>query len=281
MSPQTSTRILDWSGSVAGKPAAEVAAWVRSWDMHRASVGMAAINAVLNPDSGSLLQQSTLASGPVANLSVFEWFLPFIRGKKIVVVGRYPDLERYQKQLDMTVLERQPGVGDLPDTACEYLLPQAEWVFLTGSSIANKTFPRLAELSSNANVVLMGPSVPWLPELADFGIDFLAGVSINEPAVLRRVIAEGGGKRIFEGYVNYHIIDLGQRKMDLIKSSIEDVVARREFLKQEMENWYSENRKAGFPWRDELEKVDQELSELDLRFKRIWDLRHDEKTRIH
>jgi len=68
----------------------------------------------------------------------------------------------------MQVLERQPGPGDLPDPMAEYLVPEADWVLLTAISIPNKTFPRLAELSHDAKLVLMGPTVPWLEEPAEF-----------------------------------------------------------------------------------------------------------------
>jgi hypothetical protein len=70
-----------------------------------------------------------------------------LQNQRIIVVGRYPGLERYANELDITVPERQTGSGDLPDPACEFLLPEADWVFLTASLIPNKTFPRLTELA--------------------------------------------------------------------------------------------------------------------------------------
>jgi uncharacterized protein len=81
-------------------------------------------------------------------------------------------------------------------------------VFLTATSIVNKTFPRLVELSQNAKLVLMGPTLPWLPELADMGINYLAGVAVTQPEALRQTIAEGGGTRIFDTGVQYHVLKL-------------------------------------------------------------------------
>lgn len=92
--------------------------------------------------------------------------------------------------------------------ACEYLSPAADWVFLTATSIANKTFPRLVELAQHAELVLMGPTVPWLPELADMGIDYLAGIAVIDPTGLRQTIAEGGGTRIFDQGVQCHVLKL-------------------------------------------------------------------------
>jgi uncharacterized protein (DUF4213/DUF364 family) len=169
---------------------------------------MAAINSVINSASPLLTQAQPLSPQGSANLAVFEHFLPLIRGKRVVIIGRYPGLAQYEQEADITVLERQPIAQDLPDTACEYLLPEADWVFLTATSIANKTFPRLVELSQQAELVLMGPTTPWLPELADMGINYLAGVNVTHPDGLRQTIAEGGGTRIFDSGVQYCILKL-------------------------------------------------------------------------
>ena len=59
--------------------------------------------------------------------------------------------------------ERRPLGGDLPDQAGEYLLGRQDCVCITGSAVANKTLPRLLELSRSAYVVLVGPSVPLAP----------------------------------------------------------------------------------------------------------------------
>jgi uncharacterized protein (DUF4213/DUF364 family) len=209
MTPGGAPRTLPWSGSLAGQPLMELAPWLRAWDPHAASIGLAAVNAALNSaDNPVLARAAPLAGSGPGNLAVFEHFAPQLAGRRVVVIGRYPGLEAYARQLDLTVLERQPGAGDLPDPACEYVLPQADWVFLTASSLANKTFPRLAELSRAATTVLMGPGTPWLSDLALFGIDYLAGVEVLDHDALRRTVAEGGGVRLFQGPVRYRLADL-------------------------------------------------------------------------
>lgn len=209
MSPAIPTRTLPWSGTLTGKKIMGLAAWIESWNPYEATIAMATINAAINHGNPLLRTAETIqtANSP-ANLAVFEWFKPQLQGKKTVVVGRYPGLERYAGELDLAVLERQPGADDLPDPACEYILPEADWVFLTASSIPNKTFPRLAELAKDAKLVLMGPTVPWLTELSGFGVDYLAGIRIGQPEKLRQAIAEGGGTRIFECGAEYCVTNL-------------------------------------------------------------------------
>lgn len=211
MSPVVATRTLPWSGTITGRALSEVAAWVRSWNPHEAVLGMAAVNAALNRDLSALGSRSDLGDAPgPANLAVFEHFRAALAGKRVAVIGRYPGMERLESELGLTVLERTPGDGDLPDPACEYVLPRSDWVFITASSLPNKTFPRLAELARNAQTVLMGPGTPWLAELADFGIDYLAGTRVVDGEALRRTVAEGGGVRIFGGAMRYFLARVGR-----------------------------------------------------------------------
>jgi uncharacterized protein (DUF4213/DUF364 family) len=211
MSPGTPTRTLSWPGTLGGRCVCDLATWVRSWNPYEATVGMAAINSVINADSDlAALATPLLPYGP-ANLAVFEHFATRLAGKRVVVVGRYPGLETLELDWQLSILERQPGPGDLPDPAAEYLLPEADWVFLTATSIPNKTFPRLAELSRDARVVLMGPTVPWLEGLANYRIDYLAGVAVDDGEALHRTVAEGGGTRIFETGVRYRVLALADR----------------------------------------------------------------------
>jgi uncharacterized protein (DUF4213/DUF364 family) len=208
MSPGTLTRTLTWPGTLAGRPVRELADWLRSWDPHESTVAMAAANAAINAASLLARCAEPLTSAGPANLAVFNHFAPQLADARVVVIGRYPGLDALDLHWRLTVLERRPGPGDLPDPAAEYVLRDADWVFLTASAIPNKTFPRLAELARDARLVLMGPTVPWLQELAGLGVDYLAGVQVTDPEAVRRTVAEGGGTRIFETGARYALLDL-------------------------------------------------------------------------
>jgi uncharacterized protein len=274
MSPQIATRTLAWSGDLAGKPLTDLAAGILAWEPYQATVAMAAINCCLNarplPDSIALGNRTEQA-----NLAVFDHFLPQLQGKNVVVIGRYPGLENYQNQFDMQVIELQSGTSDYPAAACEYLLSTADWVFLTASSIPNKTFPRLAELSRNATTVLMGPTTPWLPQLHEFGIDYLAGVEITDCGLLERTIAEGGGKRIFSNGLRYRIAELTpELSMNWLKREITDCAAEKTKLTQEMDAWYGQNQSVRYPQYGLLEQTNARLSRMDSSYKLLWDQHH-------
>lgn len=271
MSPGVPTRTLPWPGTLSGRPVRGLSKWLRGWDPYEATVAMAAVNSVLNRGSDLAGSAIPLFPAGAANLAVFQHFAPRLAGQRVCVVGRYPGLDALDLGWDLTVLERRPGPGDLPDPAAEYLLPRADWVFLTATSIPNKTFPRLAELSRDATLVLMGPTVPWVPELADFGVDYLAGVRVEDGERLRVTVAEGGGTRIFETGVRYAVADLRLCELDRLREAIAATAASRDRLVTEMESWYAHDGGGRFPGRDRLERLGGALSELDTRLKRTFD----------
>lgn len=206
-SPRDVPRTLSWPGTLAGRDARELHGWLRSFDPTEACVGLATLNASLNGRGNPCLQRSQPVNADAApHLRVFAHFAPKLRGAKVVVVGRYPGLSVLWQDLDYVCLERSPAPDTLGDPAAEYLLPEADWVFLTASAIANKTLPRLLELSRSARVVLMGPSLPWLADWADFGVDYLAGVRVRAADALWQTAAEGGGTRIFDTAVEYRVL---------------------------------------------------------------------------
>lgn len=271
MSPGIATRTLAWSGSLTRKPLHELAPWILEWNPYQATVAMAAINSCIN--SRPLPESVAVGNvGEHANLAVFDYFLPQLLDKRVVVVGHYPGIERYRDKMQLTVLEKQPAADDLPDSACEFLLPNADWVFLTASSITNKTFPRLAELASHAKTVLMGPTVPWLPQLHEFGINYLAGIEVIDSMALYHTAAQGGGVRIFEHGLRYRIAELTPScSLTWLKQQIADCAAERQQLKQDMEDWYAEGNGSRFPKYALLEKVTARLSRLDSSYKPLWD----------
>lgn len=208
-SPLQVARTLSWPGTLAGRKACDLGSWINHWDAAEAVIGQATINAVLNHAS-PLSDSAQLLSAPQwpAHLQVFGHFAPQLTGQNVVVIGHYPGLEKFCELFRYTCIERNPRPGDLPDTAAEYLLPEADWVFITATSLANKTLPRLLQLAADATVVLMGPSLPWAAKWQDYGVDYLAGIRIMDEQALWQVIAEGGGTRLFDRVVRYCLLPL-------------------------------------------------------------------------
>ena len=166
----------------------ELAEYLRSWNLLEASVGLAAVNSVIEPKGDAEVNGLDLA-------------LEHGRGKKVVMVGRFPGFTRFREVArEVVVLELNPFLidpvnGVLPSTAAEEVIEDSQVVIITASTIINKSIDRLLELAKRANayVILLGPSTPMLDLMFDFGVDLLAGVRVNNPYSFMRKISQGCG----------------------------------------------------------------------------------------
>jgi uncharacterized protein (DUF4213/DUF364 family) len=183
-------------GSINGAETRWLAEHITSWNMFDASLALGAINAWFNRRERveGLLGRPLVSERGVA---LFERLAERFAGGSVAVVGHFPHLEPLSDRCDLTILERRPSGGDLPDQACEYMLPRQDCVCITGSTVSNKTLPRLLELSKDAYVVLVGPSVPLTPLWFDYGVDLLAGTVVLDSAVALGAVQQGGRRSLF------------------------------------------------------------------------------------
>ncbi|MDO4545916.1 MAG: DUF364 domain-containing protein [Bacillota bacterium] len=174
-----------------GKPLKDVAALCKSWDFGQASVGTAALNAWLNsPEHLKQLDCRDTTNG-------FDDYRQKAAGKKVAIIGHFVHLERFLTESQVYVLERRPKPGDYPDSACEYILPEVDYTFITGSAFINKTLPRLLQLSKNA--VVLGPSTPMSSVLFAYGAKELSGFS-PDPVMKKNAAAIGRDEVRFKDY---------------------------------------------------------------------------------
>ncbi len=205
MTPEMRNRTLPWPGSLVGRPLTDVCSWLTSWNPFETAVALAAVNAALGDDLAT--DATCISPGEHPNIALFQHLTPLMNGK-VVVVGRNPHLAPLVKQHSWTVLERDPSSEDLPDPAAEFVIPEADWVLLTASSLVNKTAPRLLGLAQGKRLVLMGPSAPWWNGWGRYGVTDLAGVVVQNPNLLRQVVVEGGGAELFRHAVHYRLLSL-------------------------------------------------------------------------
>ncbi|HET9957579.1 MAG TPA: DUF364 domain-containing protein [Polyangiaceae bacterium] len=205
------SRTLEWPGTLTRRSPEELASWLRSADPLEATIGMCITNALVNDSENACLKSATrLGAGPNGHLAVFAHFDALLGDARVAVVGRYPGLEVLWRHRVYQCVERRPFADTLPESEAERVLKGADWVFVTASALPNHSLPRLLEQARGASVVLMGPTLPWLEEWRDFGVDYLAGVGVENPEELGRVVSEAGGTRIFEGAVSYRLLALGR-----------------------------------------------------------------------
>jgi uncharacterized protein (DUF4213/DUF364 family) len=166
-------------GCLESFPALELASWIESEIPLRRSIGCAVINALLPRRPESWVDQN--AEEAIRHKG---------RGKSNVLIGHFPFAGKLGEELeDFIVLELNPSEDDIPASAAPEYLPKADLVAITGMTFINHTLPDLLQLCKpEAFILLLGPSTPLTPLMADFGVDLLAGSSVeNIPAVLAAV----------------------------------------------------------------------------------------------
>lgn len=151
----------------------EVAGLIKSWDFEKASLGLAAINSYFNYKEKVEMTRDFMIQG---HRDILEELQTVKDDTKVGMIGHFPYVDRYPEVAKkLTIFELNPKEGDFPASASEYLLPEMDIVYITGSTIVNKTLPRLLELSEKAQTILLGASCTLSPVLFDYGVDVLAG----------------------------------------------------------------------------------------------------------
>ena len=186
------------AGRVAGSDLRTVAALAKSWNFADAALGIAALNSYYNAPARVLgwAQADYFVHQTGAN--AFATMLPRVVGKRVAVIGHFHGLDEIAKVCSLTILERRPQPGDSPDPACEVILPEADFVFITGVTLINKTIVRLLQLCPQAFVVLVGPTVPLAPLWFELGVGMIAGLMIDDVPATFQLVQEGGKHAFFD-----------------------------------------------------------------------------------
>jgi len=181
--------IVRGAGNLRGKSALELAEYAKSDNLLEASIGMATINSLIDIDETKCVKENAL------DALVREG-----RGKNIAIVGHFPWIPQLrQVARKLWVIEQRPMEGDLPAKAADDILPQADVVGLTGTSLTNHTVEKLLNLSQHRFVVMIGPTSPLSPVLFDYGIDIIAGTRVVDAEKAIRCLSEGAMFKQIQG----------------------------------------------------------------------------------
>lgn len=161
---------------------ADLAGLIESPSFTEVSIGLATVNALLprNPDWWK-------------DLDAGDYLAQHGAGKSVAVVGHFPFVEPLRLYVqNLWVLELNPRDGDLPARAAPEIIPQADLIAVTATTLINKTFQGLMDLRRpDAQVVMVGPSTPLSPALYDHGIDVLSGTIVADPQAVFMGVGQG------------------------------------------------------------------------------------------
>lgn len=176
-------------GRLRDKPALELVEYAKSDNLLEASIGMATINSLIDIDEARCSDENA-----------FDILAKRGRGKNIAIVGHFPWIPMLKDIAGkLWVIEQKPRGEDLPAEAAEDVLPQADVVGLTGTSLINHTFPSLIKLCQGKFVVMVGPTSPLSPVLFDYGVDVISGVKVIQSQRMLACITEGAMFKQIEG----------------------------------------------------------------------------------
>jgi len=199
-----------YNGPIIGKPLKDIAALIKSWNFPEASLGAAALNCFYNSVDkvqalGGLkgIDLTNLGTESRRRKDALIAFQNEITGKKVAMIGHFPNIEhQFMGRCELTILERNPQIGDYPDPAIEYVISDQDYLFITGMTLTNKTLPRLLELAiGRVKICIMGPSVCMAPQLLQMGVDNLSGFCVTDRYLLDEVIRRGDVFAIFDAGV--------------------------------------------------------------------------------
>ncbi len=202
----SSAMAMPFPGKLRGRPAAELLKETTATSGIRRAVGVATLNALADlcwqcrPQPGvefraGIDAYNAAAIQPDEHVVVIGAFVPFLKALKRV---RQP----------FTVLEMDPATlkpDEMPyfrpaNQAAE-VLPAADVVLITGTTLVNDTLENLLSLCRPAaRVVVVGPTVGLLPDaFLRRGADVLGAIRVVAPDAFLDVLAEGGSGYHFFG----------------------------------------------------------------------------------
>ncbi len=173
--------VVSEAGNLTSKTALELAKFAKSENLLEASMGMAAINSLIEVDESCCVQKNAY--------NILE---EKGKGKKVAIIGHFPFVPKLRKAAGkLWVFEKNREEGDLPESEASSILPQCDVVGITGTTLINHTLEDLLKLCKNSFTVMIGPTTPLTPVLFDYGVDVISGVKVSDGGTVIRYIKEG------------------------------------------------------------------------------------------
>jgi uncharacterized protein len=220
----SSAMAMPFPGKLRGRPALDLAKEALGENGIRRAVGIAAVNALADtgwrrrphPETELRLGVDAFDATeirPHDNVVVVGAFVPFLRELK-------------RRRQPFVVLEQDPATlkaDELPffrpAEQADRVVPQADVLLITGTTLINDTLEELLALANPAaRVTVVGPTVSMLPDaFLRRGANILGTVRIAAPDAFLDILAEGGS--------GYHFLGRSAQKVVLVRRSATSAAA--------------------------------------------------------
>ncbi len=187
--PHGHTAVRD-AGCLHLKTARELAEYARSDNTLEASIGVAAINSLLDVDERNAVEIN--AAAVLAERG---------RNKNVALVGHFPFIPKLRPAVgQLWVIEQHPSGDEYPAEAASHLIPRADVVAITGSALINHTLDALLALRRpDALVMVLGPSTPLSPVLFEHGATIISGTRVVDEEAVLHAVGQGASFQQVEG----------------------------------------------------------------------------------
>ena len=151
---------------------------------------MAAINSAL-----------PLPFGNVTKKNAADLIREHGKNRRVAVIGHFPFVSDLASSTEkLMVFEKRLRRGDIPAEKIPELLPEADVVALSGTTLINHTFEEIIHhVREDAYVIMLGPSTPLTPLLFEHGIDALSGTLVSDEEALIEGLSQGAIFRQLKG----------------------------------------------------------------------------------
>ena len=171
--------------------AEELVRLLSSPNMISAAVGLATLNALNQP-----------AEDALTTFDAADWLSEKSTNRAIAIFGRFPFIEDeirpFARRVWVFEQDTQAGEFDLNDI--DSILPEAEVVAITGSSIINHTIDYiLPHIQPQTMVAVLGPSTPLSAKLFACGVHAMFGVRVVDLQQVIASVTAGDGFQKIQG----------------------------------------------------------------------------------
>ena len=212
----SSAMSMPFPGKLRGRPAFDLAQEALGENGIRRAVGIAAMNALADTCWRRRPHPDTELQLGIDAFDATEIY----PGDRVVVVGAFVPFLRELKRRRQSylVLEQDPATlkaDELPffrpAEQAAAVVPQADVLMITGTTLINDTLEELLALANPAaRVTMVGPTVTMLPDaFVRRGADVLGTVRITAPEDFLDILAEGGS--------GYHFLGRSAQKVVLMR----------------------------------------------------------------
>jgi uncharacterized protein (DUF4213/DUF364 family) len=174
---------VEMAGNLSSLSALELANYALSPSNIQTSIGIAAINALIQPQPDRWKEVN--AEYVIAKHG---------ENKNVAIIGSFPFVKRIENNVNrLCVFDLHPAPGEYKPEQAPDILPTMDLVAITGMTLVNKTLDQLLpHIRPDAVKIMLGPSTFMSDVMFDYGFQLLSGAYVETIAPAVQTMCEGG-----------------------------------------------------------------------------------------